>query len=217
MTRPERVVEIAKIDFGTLTLLSNIPFQDRLVIDWERDTLLFIGDYVDRGHQPFEVVERLVDLKRQHPATIFLRGNHEDMLLNYLAGRDRLTYLANGGQRTLDAYLKRRREMDLELVPKAHFDFFKSTLLYYQTDEYIFVHAGMRPKVPLEKQLTEDLLWIRGDFIRSSYDFGRRVVFGHTPFSEPFEAFNKIGIDTGAVYGNKLTCVELPGMVFHQV
>jgi len=198
--------------FDKLTLML-----DRLVIDWAQDTLLFIGDYIDRGPQPFEVVERLVELRKQHPSTVFIRGNHEDMLLNYLAGRDPFLYLANGGQSTLDAYATRRRDTGAPLIPEAHIDFFESTVLYHQTEMFIFVHAGLRPKVPLRKQLTEDLLWIREDFIRSSYDFGRVVVFGHTPFSEPFVGRNKIGIDTGAVYGNKLTCVELPSMVFHQV
>jgi serine/threonine protein phosphatase 1 len=79
------------------------------------------------------------------------------------------------------------------------------------------VHAGLREKVPLEDQRSEDLLWIRHKFIRSGHAFGKRVVFGHTPLSQPLVQKNKIGIDTGAVYGNKLTCVKLPAMVFYDV
>ncbi|MGD8392201.1 MAG: serine/threonine protein phosphatase, partial [Desulfobacterales bacterium] len=86
--------------------------------------------------------------------------------------------------------------------------------MYYQTEDYIFVHAGLREKVPLESQQEVDMLWIRDEFIYSDYDFGRRVVFGHTPFKEPLVQPNKIGIDTGAVYGNQLTCVQLPEMIF---
>ena len=77
-----------------------------------------------------------------------------------------------------------------------------------------FVHAGLKEALPLEAQLSEDLLWIRDEFIASDHDFGKRVVFGHTPFNNPLVKPNKIGVDTGAVYGNRLTCVKLPEMVF---
>jgi serine/threonine protein phosphatase 1 len=76
------------------------------------------------------------------------------------------------------------------------------------------VHAGMRKKVPLESQKKIDLLWIRDEFIFSDFDFGKRIIFGHTPFKEPLVQTNKIGIDTGAVYGNRLTCVQLPEIKF---
>jgi serine/threonine protein phosphatase 1 len=79
------------------------------------------------------------------------------------------------------------------------------------------VHAGFRPGVPLPEQTFEDLIWIRDPFIFSPYNFGKRVIFGHTPFSEPLILENKIGLDTGAVYGNKLTCLELPAFEFHFV
>ena len=190
---------------------------DRLVIDWERDSLLFIGDYVDRGPRPVDVIDCLVELKHRHPETIFLRGNHERMFLDYLSGGDRHVYLANGGYSTLDGYRKWSTAAGPLQIPPEHLDFFESTVLWHETDRYIFVHAGMRPRIPLARQTERDLLWIREDFIRSGYDFGRKVVFGHTPFKEPLVAPNKIGIDTGAVYGHKLTCVELPELIFHQV
>jgi serine/threonine protein phosphatase 1 len=87
-------------------------------------------------------------------------------------------------------------------------------VLFHETDSYIFVHAGMRQNVPLDQQVPQDLLWIRDKFIQATYSFGKRVVFGHTPFDEPRVESNKIGIDTGAVYGNKLTCVQLPEEIF---
>jgi serine/threonine protein phosphatase 1 len=148
---------------------------------------------------------------------VFLKGNHEDMLENYLSGHDRFTYLMNGGQLTLDGYLKRKLPGDPYPVPKDHIDFYKSLVFYYETGEYIFVHAGIRKKIPLKEQDVSDLLWIRSEFIKSDYDFGKQVVFGHTPFSKPLVQPNKIGIDTGAVYGNKLTCVKLPDTEFFQV
>ena len=84
-----------------------------------------------------------------------------------------------------------------------------------KTDEYIFVHAGLRDNVSLENQTEGDLLWIRRDFVDSRFDFGKQVVFGHTPFSDPLVSENKIGIDTGAIYGNRLTCLKLPDLVFY--
>jgi serine/threonine protein phosphatase 1 len=187
---------------------------DKIPINFNRDQLIFIGDYIDRGSSSLEVVDYLVDLKKKLPDTIFLKGNHEDMLENYLDGSDRFTYLLNGGQRTLDAYLNRPNNPGEYPVPPAHLKFFKSLHLYYQTDDYIFVHAGLRKKVPLESQKTVDLLWIRDEFIFSDFDFGKRVIFGHTPFKEPLVQTNKIGIDTGAVYGNRLTCLQLPEIKF---
>ncbi|OGP63759.1 MAG: metallophosphatase [Deltaproteobacteria bacterium RBG_13_49_15] len=198
--------------FDKLSLL-----MEKIRVDAEKDILLFIGDYVDRGNKSFEVVEYLIALKKQFKNLVFLKGNHEDMLENYLSGHDRFTYLMNGGQLTLDGYLKRKRPGDPYPVPMDHIDFYKSLVLYYETGEYIFVHAGIRKKIPLKEQDVFDLLWIRSEFIKSDYDFGKPVVFGHTPFSKPLIQPNKIGIDTGAVYGNKLTCVKLPDMEFFQV
>jgi serine/threonine protein phosphatase 1 len=185
--------------------------------DAGQDILVFLGDYIDRGPNSFEVVEYLIQLEKRIPNTIFLKGNHEEMLEFYLAGVDRHTYLVNGGQQTLDDYLDKTDHFGMYPIPQSHLNFFSSLCLYYQTDDYIFVHAGLKKKVPLELQDSEDLLWIRDKFIQSNYDFGKRVIFGHTPFREPLVQPNKIGIDTGAVYGNKLTCVKLPQMEFFHV
>jgi serine/threonine protein phosphatase 1 len=136
------------------------------------------------------------------------------MLQNYLDGSDRFTYLLNGGQKTMDEYLNRSDNKEAFPIPSEHLEFFNSLQLYYQTDDYIFVHAGLREKVPLESQDKMDLLWTRDEFIHSDFNFGKRVIFGHTPFKEPLLQANKIGIDTGAVYGNLLTCLQLPEMEF---
>lgn len=187
---------------------------EKIPVDCVNDTLIFIGDYIDRGPGSFDVVDYLVELKKRHPDIVFLKGNHEDMLQKYLEGTDRLTYLFNGGQRTLDSYLNRQNKSEFSPIPSNHLDFYKSLVLHYQTEDYLFVHAGLRENVPLDKQNPEELLWIREDFIYSKFDFGKRVVFGHTPFAEPLLLPNKIGIDTGAVYGNQLTCVQLPEIIF---
>jgi len=197
---------------GSIDRLQDL--MQKIPIDFANDTLLFIGDYIDRGPGSVEVVEYLMDLKKRVPEIIFLKGNHEDMLEKYLDGTDRFTYLLNGGQNTLDSYLSKTRRSDSFPIPAEHIDFFKSLRLYYETEAYIFVHAGLRPKIPLASQKTEDLLWIRDKFIYSKYNFGKPVVFGHTPLEKPLVEPNKIGIDTGAVYGNALTCVQLPDVLF---
>ena len=191
-----------------------MALMEKIPVDYANDTLVFIGDYIDRGPASFEVVDYLVELKKQHPDIIFLKGNHEDMLQKYLEGSDRFTYLFNGGQRTLDSYLNRSHKSEFSPIPSSHLEFYNSLVLHYETEDFLFVHAGLREKVPLDNQNPEELLWIREDFIHSKFDFGKRVIFGHTPFAEPLLLSNKIGIDTGAVYGNRLTCVQLPEIIF---
>jgi serine/threonine protein phosphatase 1 len=187
---------------------------EKIPIDLSRDALVFIGDYIDRGPHSVEVVDYLIQLKNRFPDIIFLKGNHEDMLDKFLNGADRFTYLLNGGQQTLDSYLTKSVQSEFFPIPPDHMEFFKSLRLFFETEEFIFVHAGLRPRVPLESQKTEDLLWIRDKFVSSKHDFGKRVIFGHTPLKKPLVEPNKIGIDTGAVYGNALTCIRLPDLVF---
>ena len=194
-----------------------ISLMDIIDIDPKKDTLLFIGDYIDRGTHSREVVDYLIDLAGRQSHVIFLKGNHEMMLQLYLSGADRFAFLANGGQATLNSYLKGHSQAGKSLIPTTHLDFFDALRLYHETDRYIFVHAGLKANIPLEKQNEWDMLWIRDEFIYSDFDFGKRVIFGHTPFREPLIFDNKIGIDTGAVYGNKLTCLELPAVKFYSV
>jgi len=189
---------------------------DQLAIDPKQDQLVFVGDYIDRGPDSFEVVDYLLGLKIIFPNVVFLKGNHEQMLEDYLAGPDKLTFLINGGQATLDSYLRHRPSPQVPVFPLRHQVFFRGLRLFYETENYLFVHAGLKPKVPLAQQHPGDLLWIRSQFIYSDVDFGKQVVFGHTPFPEPLVQANKIGIDTGAVYGHQLTCVKLPDLVFFQ-
>jgi serine/threonine protein phosphatase 1 len=142
------------------------------------------------------------------------------MFLNYLEGMDEETYLYNGGKSTLSDYginLSDTTGERKEKIPEEHLLFYQSLLPYHQTKNYIFVHAGLIPKISIDKQTIDDLLWVRHKFIDSDYNFGRRVVFGHTPLSRPLIMENKIGIDTGAVYGGKLTCLELPALNIYQV
>lgn len=186
-------------------------------IDLKKHTLVFIGDYIDRGPDSKEVVDYLIDLGQRADRVVFLKGNHELMLEDYLSGADRLTFLYNGGEATLNSYMKNTGQLEANPIPPQHLEFFDNLRLYYETEDYIFVHGGLRANIPLDEQDERDMLWIREEFIYTDFDFGKRVIFGHTPFREPLILDNKIGIDTGAVYGNKLTCVELPAVRFFSV
>ena len=116
-----------------LALLKKIP------VDFKQDTLVFMGDYIDRGPKSVEVVDFLIKLKRRLPDTIFLKGNHEDMLQKYLDGTDRFTYLLNGGQQTLDSYLSKSTNTGTHPIPPDHMDFFKSLRHISYNDEILFL------------------------------------------------------------------------------
>jgi len=188
-------------------------------IGWEpaKDHLIFVGDYIDRGEDSKGVVDFILDLKRLSPHITCLIGNHEALFLDYLTGVDRKLFLLNGGMNTLESYEFHKVENQDNLLPPDHKEFFNSLKKMVELEHYYVVHAGFKPGIDVEKQELEDMIWIRDSFIYSEYDFGKKVIFGHTPFYEPFIMDNKIGIDTGAVYGNRLTCLELPEVRFHWV
>jgi len=186
---------------------------EKLQPDLEQDRLVFMGDYIDRGPHPKGVVDYVLRLKDSAPPgkVICLKGNHEAMFLNFLKGQDLELFLVNGGLSTIRDYWGNDwSRLEQMVLPPEHERFFRELQLYYETPEYIFVHGGLRPGVPVAEQGEEDLLWIRGEFIAAMDDFGRKVIFGHTPFRQPLILPNKIGIDTGAAYGNALTCLKLP-------
>jgi serine/threonine protein phosphatase 1 len=187
--------------------------------DLDRHKLVFVGDYVDRGPQSSRVVDYIIDLKKKYnPENIIcLMGNHERMFLDFLHGQEEMFFLMNGGTSTAVSYWGDHWELRDRSLPSGHEEFYNNLKLFYETEDYIFVHGGLRPGLPLTAQKEEDLLWIRQEFILSEFDFGRRIIFGHTPVRTPLIRPNKIGIDTGAVYGNKLTCVLLPEGKFHSV
>jgi len=186
---------------------------DKINPDLTRDRLVFMGDYIDRGPLSMAVVDYVIRLKSKAPPgrIICLKGNHEAMLLDFLAGGPAEMFIFNGGLATVEEYWGDAwAARDGLTLPPDHARFFQDLKLYYETPDYIFVHGGLKPGVPLHQQVEEDLLWIRGEFITCQEDFGRRVIFGHTPFKQPLLMPNKIGIDTGAVYGNFLTALKLP-------
>lgn len=199
---------------GNLSHLELLMEKVKTALNPQRDTLVFLGDYIDRGPDSKGVVDVILQLRKEFPHVVCLKGNHEALFLDWhLNGKDYDLYLYNGGGATIRSY---SQEGEFKL-PQEHLDFFTSLRLYYETERYIFVHAGLRGGIPLQEQDPHDLIWIRDEFILSPHDFGKVVIFGHTPLQRVFIAPNKIGIDTGAVYGGTLTCLELPAQRFYSV
>jgi serine/threonine protein phosphatase 1 len=184
-----------------------------------RDTLVFLGDYIDRGPESKQVLSTLLDLRRSYRRLVALKGNHEQMLLDYLAGLDHELFLSAGGVETLESYgiVNFSDVWTQTILPAEHLDFLRTLRCYWEDGQHIYVHAGLQPGVPLCRQSPEWLLWGREGFIDSDYNFGKLVIYGHTPWRTPRVQANKIGIDTGAVYGGALTCLVLPEMEFVSV
>src|SRR5579871_1843575 len=213
---------------GQVTMLRALLDKLRSVPLEDEDTLVFIGDYVDRGEDSSDLIETLIALKGERPDTVFLRGNHEQLMLNARFGPPpqpapregfilhselTLNWLQNGGADTLLSYGVQDFLRWWEAIPEAHWQFMQETLFEYVTPRYHFVHAGLLPPGETWEGTGWDLdprLWIREPFLSSEADFdGRIVVFGHTPMRDgnPLVLPNKIGIDTGATFGGLLSCV----------
>lgn len=177
--------------------------------------LVHIGDYVDRGPDSRGVVARLATGDPvPGVATVNLMGNHEQTMLDALAGEGAAMtdWMFNGGGAALRSWggdPEAPRDTWVRAVPACHLVFLRNLALSHREGGYLFVHAGVRPGVPLEDQNRQDMLSIRQAFLFSEADFGVVVVHGHTPKSDPVVRGNRIGIDTGAVYGGRLTCAVL--------
>lgn len=190
-----------------------------------RRVIVHLGDYVDRGPDSRGVIDRLLS----PPAgfeSIALRGNHEQLLLDFLddpsTGPD---WMMNGGAATLASYgiammdgcYFRADRWDAlstalrDALPSSHRRFLDGLPLTHREGDYLFVHAGIRPGVPLTAQDSEDLIWIRGEFLFSAEDHGAIVVHGHTISEQVQIRSNRIGIDTGAFHTGCLTALVLDG------
>ncbi len=192
-------------------------------------TLVFLGDYVDRGPSSKGVVDRFLSGLPAQFKTRFLKGNHEALMLDFLADPETVGHwLPNGGDTTMLSYGvdedivefarsgKSRRLRDAshafaEKLPAEHLAFYESLDTSFSYGGYFFVHGGVRPKVRLEDQKPTDMLWIRDKFLNYRGDFGAVVVHGHTPAAHPEDMENRIGIDTGAWRSGRLTAVCLEG------
>lgn len=214
----KRILAISDIH-GELDLFNELL--EKVSYDASNDQLILLGDYVDRGPDSKGVLERVVELNQQ--GAIVLRGNHDQMMLEAARGETGAAgnWLRNGALSTLQSYDSSIEGMKLPVTELfwEHVEFLKETKFYYETDGYLFVHAGVQSGVPVEGTDPYVLMWIRDEFHRG-YAGDKKIVFGHTPTfnlrgsndtSVYFGDNRIIGIDGGAVYGGQLNCLELPG------
>ena len=189
-------------------------------------TVVYLGDYIDRGLHSREVIDLLLDRPIPDVDAVHLRGNHEEMLLRFLDDpRLAAPWLDYGGAETLLSYgvagavgsmntaegVLAWRDGLARNIPERHLEFLRGLTDSFEVGDYIFVHAGIRPGIPIGEQNADDLLWIRDEFLSSKVDHGRVVVHGHSIRKEPEIRRNRIGIDTGAFASGVLTCLVLDG------
>jgi serine/threonine protein phosphatase 1 len=219
-----RLIAIGDIHGCAKTLTSMI---DQLMVTHE-DTVVFMGDYVDRGDGVFSVIEQLIEFKEMFPNTVFIKGNHEDMFIRYLKGEggcdNARMFKYNGGTSTINNYLEHLNITDTvqdpfawDKLPVSHQEFYDNLKVMYEHDQYVFVHAGVRPQVHLADQLDHDMIWIRDEFLHWPLEVlkDRVVVHGHTPMDRAeLEKYNnkygdKFNLDSACVFGVELTAMDL--------
>lgn len=191
----------------------------------ERMVLVGLGDYIDRGPNSRVCIELLLREAELWRETVFLRGNHEQTLLDFIENPERIApmWFEFGGTEFMKSYGidigSRKHEIDFRMVrgqlvrsvPLEHLRFVQRTLLHYEIGDYFFVHAGVRLNTPLSAQVAEDFLWIRNGFSDRDDPFEKVVVHGHTPVELPFLGRHRINLDTGAYATGRLTCIALEG------
>ena len=189
-----------------------------------RRTVVYLGDLIDRGLHSRDVVDLLLDEPLAGFEAVYLRGNHEQTLLDFIEYPEQAEgWLVWGGRETVLSYgvalspgLRRSdpqvvRDALLTHLPERHLEFFRGMAVYHEAGDYLFVHAGIRPGVPLQDQSDSDLMWIRQEFLESEEDHGRVVVHGHSITEQVEMRPNRIGIDTGAYHSGVLTCLVIEG------
>lgn len=207
--------------------------EDAATFEGEKANLIFLGDLIDRGPQSAGCVERALTLRHEGWCTsLSLMGNHEQAMLRFLDNAEHgAAWCQYGGGATMKSYGVQapaaqapledweRARLDLAAaMPETHLPFLTEMPLWARSGDYLFVHAGVRPGVPLEEQTRDDLLWIRGDFLSSKKASEKVVVHGHTPTQDPENKRWRIGLDTGAYATGVLTAVRLKGQkrsIFH--
>lgn len=189
-------------------------------------SLIFLGDYVDRGPSSRQVIDYVLRLKQYWQDVSCLMGNHEQVFAMALDGDEQalrfFTRDGVGGRETLLSYGATQEQLDtmtlgelrdwlMNIVPQAHRDFLASLRDRMVIGDYAFVHAGVRPGIPIDEQEPADLFWIREEFLSSDEPHSHMVVHGHS-ISEDVQQFeNRIGIDTGAFATGRLTAIGLEG------
>ena len=185
--------------------------------------IVFLGDLNDRGPDSRSVIERLIVLHKLRES-VFLMGNHEEILIRAWEGEVEATRLFHrvGGRETLRSYGVTAEDYDAatigdltqmvrDFVPESHIDFLRGFQDYHVAGDYLFVHAGVKPGLPIESQSPSDMRWIRQPFLDDDRNHGHMVVHGHSVTEAPDERDNRIGIDTGAFASGILTALGVEG------
>ncbi len=217
------------------TLLETIRFDSQFLPQGTQVKLVFLGDYIDRGLKSKSVIELLSSDRFDPENTVFLLGNHEQALLNFMQDPSFGTQWSRyGGGETLFSYgfqppnMRRAMYSDDAMIaarddwnrlwhdfrakfPEHHLHFLQTLKERHVEGDYIFVHAGLRPGVDLGEQTTQDMLWIRDEFLSDRDEFPFMVVHGHTPEDAPFRDHRRVGVDTGAFLTGKLTAARFFG------
>jgi serine/threonine protein phosphatase 1 len=191
-----------------------------------RCIVVYLGDYIDRGPDSRAVIQHFLKRKLNLSSEVFLKGNHEEVLLSFLDDPEQTgpQWLAIGGIATLFSYgitdvarkaqagrFKELRDELLATIPSAHLQFFRKLQISWEDGGYLFVHAGIDPRHALDQQTPETMLWIRDAFTSFSGNYGRKVVHGHSIVPRIELLSNRIAVDTGAYATGILSCVVLEG------
>lgn len=190
---------------GSYTKLANLVRHCRDYGGGRDTRFIFLGDYVDRGRRNREVIDFLIDMQAAAPDRVTcLMGNHEDLLTMAADGQNEEVWLDNGGYATLRSYgVSRAAE-----IPAAHLSWIANLPLTFSDDKRLYVHAGIMPGIPLDRQRKEVLLWIREPFLSDQSNHELYIVHGHTPTTTgvPELCHNQLNLDTLAWNGNPLVC-----------
>lgn len=236
--RPPRPIDSAKIPEGRRVYAIGdvhgrndllLQLLDKIVSDdgnrgLAESEIIFLGDLVDRGPDSASVIDTVMKLQADVGKVRFLMGNHEEIFLAAATGNEKSVRFFNriGGRETILSYdisMKEYIELDIsqlaqripELFPQEHVDFIAGFEDQIIIGDYAFVHAGIRPGIPLPEQSKKDLRWIREEFLSVEDAHDKIIVYGHTISEEVVESGNRIGIDTGAYHTGKLTALALQG------
>lgn len=189
----------------------------------ERSIIVLLGDYIDRGPDSRGTIDALLAIA-QHRELVCLKGNHETLILQFLDRPDSLNdWRSLGGLETLVSYglrpsfsrsngdHERLSEELRDALPEQHLEFFRTLPLSFSCGDFFFVHAGVRPGIAFGKQVDDDMLWIRDEFLQHASPFEKFVVHGHTPVNAPDIRSNRANIDTGAFATGRLSCLAIEG------
>ena len=206
------------IDLHGMILLDSAEFIGEKIV-------VYLGDYIDRGLHSKKVVDHLINAPLNGFESIYLRGNHEQVLLDFLNHDPNIAsqWFNFGGQSTVLSYgvsiagipfgdkLKQLQHDLADKIPADHLSFFTQLKYSFELGDYFFVHAGVKPKVALNRQNVMDMMWIRDEFLNSKFRHEKMIVHGHSVVELPEEKANRIAIDTGAYTSGRLTCLVLEG------